>query len=139
MYKQLFEHEPRVFTFSMHGKNNYPFHKEKSDLDVELLDGCTTQTYLQLLKDSLPNLIDKVQPDFVFYLAGVDILDTDKFGKLKVSIEACKERDAFVFTTVKKHNLPCVVSMGGGYCEDVRIITTAHCNTFKAAKWEWDL
>ncbi len=136
---KLFEHEPRVFTFSMHGKNNYPFHKEKSDLDVELLDGCTTQSYLQLLKDSLPNLIDKVQPDFVFYLAGVDILDTDKFGKLKVGIEGCKERDAFVFATVKKHNLPCVVSMGGGYSEDVRIIITAHCNTFKAAKWEWDL
>lgn len=95
---KLFEAEPRVFTFSMHGKNNYPFHKEKSDLDIELLDGTNDETYLQLLKNKLLILIEKVKPDFVFYLAGVDILDTDKFGKLKVTMNGCKQRDEFVFT-----------------------------------------
>jgi acetoin utilization deacetylase AcuC-like enzyme len=131
---KLFENESRVFTFSMHGKNNYPFHKEKSDLDVELADGATTAEYLALLAQNLPRLIDIVQPDVAFYLAGVDILETDKFGKLKVTMEGCKERDRFVFELLKKNKIPCQVSMGGGYSEDVRIITEAHCNTYRLAK-----
>lgn len=136
---KLFENEPRVFTFSMHGKNNYPFRKEKSDLDVELLDGTNDETYLQLLKETLPVLIEKVNPEFVFYLAGVDVLDTDKFGKLKVTMQGCKLRDEFVFIQLKQHNIPCQVSMGGGYSADVKIITEAHCNTFRAAKEIWEL
>ncbi len=136
---KLFEDEPRVFTFSMHGKNNYPFRKEKSDLDVELLDGTNDETYLQLLKETLPSLIEKVNPTFAFYLAGVDVLETDKFGKLKVTMQGCKQRDEFVFEHLKQHNIPCQVSMGGGYSADVKIITEAHCNTFRAAKDIWDL
>lgn len=136
---KLFENEPRVFTFSMHGKNNYPFRKEKSDLDVELLDGTNDETYLQLLKETFPVLLEKVKPEFVFYLAGVDVLDTDKFGKLKVTMQGCKLRDEFVFTQLKQHNIPCQVSMGGGYSADVKIITEAHCNTFRAAKEIWEL
>ena len=136
---KLFEDEPRVFTFSMHGKNNYPFRKEKSDLDVELLDGTNDVTYLQLLKETLPALLEKVKPTFVFYLAGVDILETDKFGKLKVTMQGCKQRDEFVFTQLKQHNIPCQVSMGGGYSADVKIITEAHCNTFRIAKDVWEL
>ncbi len=135
----LFENEPRVFTFSMHGKNNYPFRKEKSDLDVELLDGTNDETFLHLLKQTLPVLIEKVKPEFVFYLAGVDILDTDKFGKLKVTMQGCKLRDGFVFAQLKQHNIPCQVSMGGGYSADVKIITEAHCNTFRVAKEIWEL
>lgn len=136
---KLFEHEPNVFTFSMHGKNNYPFHKEKSDLDVELLDGTNDEIYLQLLRDTLPALIEKVQPDMAFYLAGVDILETDKFGKLKVTMNGCKQRDEFVFTQLKQNNIPCQTSMGGGYSADVKIITDAHCNTFRLAKDIWNL
>ncbi len=131
---KLFEHENRVFTFSMHGKNNYPFCKEKSDLDVELLDGTNDETYLKLLKDELPGLIKKVKPDIAFYLAGVDVLETDKFGKLKVTMQGCKHRDEFVFNQLHKNKIPCVVSMGGGYSADVKIITEAHCNTFRVAK-----
>ncbi|MCP9752891.1 histone deacetylase [Ferruginibacter sp. HRS2-29] len=134
---KIFETEPRVFTFSMHGKNNYPFHKEKSDLDVELADGTTTAEYLSLLAQNLPRLIDNVKPDFAFYLSGVDILETDKFGKLKVTIEGCKERDSYVFTQLKSAGIPCQVSMGGGYSADVRIITDAHCNTYRLAKDIW--
>ena len=136
---KLFENEPRVFTFSMHGKNNYPFRKEKSDLDIELLDGTNDETYLQLLKETLPALIEKVKPDMVFYLAGVDILETDKFGKIKVTMQGCKQRDEFVFNQLKKHNIPCQTSMGGGYSADVKIITEAHCNTFRTAKDVWNL
>ena len=99
---KLMEYESRVFTFSMHGATNYPFHKEKSDLDIGLLDGTTSETYLSLLEETLPNLLETVKPDLAFYLAGVDILSTDKFGKLQVSMEACKQRDAFVFSQLKK-------------------------------------
>ena len=136
---KLFENEPRVFTFSMHGKNNYPFHKEKSDVDIELLDGTNNETYLSLLKNELPKIIQDTQPDVVFVLAGVDILDTDKFGKLKVSMEGCKERDRYIFTLLKENNIPCVVSLGGGYSADVKIIMEAHCNTFRVAKDIWGL
>lgn len=130
---KLFEKNPSVFTFSMHGAHNYPFHKEQSDLDIPLKDGTTGQEYLQILHDTLPELIKKVKPDFAFYLSGVDILETDKFGKLKVTLEECKQRDAFVFRTLQKNNIPVVVAMGGGYSPDVRMIVEAHCNTFRLA------
>lgn len=130
---KLFEKNPSVFTFSMHGAHNYPFHKEQSDLDIPLKDGTSGQQYLQILHDTLPELIKKVNPDFAFYLSGVDILETDKFGKLKVTLEECKQRDAFVFRTLQKNNIPVVVAMGGGYSPDVRMIVEAHCNTFRLA------
>ncbi len=136
---KLFENESRVFTFSMHGKNNYPFHKEKSDIDVELLDGTTNDEYLHILENELPIMIDNVKPDIAFVLAGVDILDTDKFGKLQITMEGCKERDRYIFTLLKENNIPCVVSLGGGYSADVKIIMEAHCNTFRLAKTIWNL
>lgn len=130
---KLLENEPRVFTFSMHGLTNYPFHKEKSDLDIGLLDGTTSETYLTTLEEALPKLIERVKPDFAFYLAGVDILSTDKFGKLKVSMEACKQRDVFVFSQLKNNNIPVAVTLGGGYSPDIKTIVEAHCNTFRTA------
>ena len=130
---KLLENEPRVFTFSMHGLTNYPFHKETSDLDIGLQDGTTSETYLTRLEEALPKLIESVQPDFVFYLAGVDILSTDKFGKLKVSMEACKQRDVFVFSQLKKNKIPVAVTLGGGYSPDIKTIVEAHCNTFRTA------
>lgn len=130
---KLFENENSIFTFSMHGEHNYPFHKEKSDLDIPLKDGTDDNTYLSLLKATLPKLIDEVKPDFAFFLSGVDILNTDRYGKLKVSPEGCRQRDEFVFTILQQHQIPCAVSMGGGYSADVKIITAAHCNTFRTA------
>lgn len=129
----IFEHDPRVFTFSMHGGNNYPLHKEKSDLDIPLPDGIRDEAYLELLHQHLPALIDTVQPDFIFYQCGVDILETDKLGRLKVSLEGCKKRDEFVLKTARRHHIPICCSMGGGYSEDIRIIVDAHCNTFRIA------
>lgn len=131
---KLFETNHQVFTFSMHGEHNYPFHKEKSDLDIPLKDGTGDDEYLSLLQPNLTRLIDTVKPDFAFFLSGVDILSTDKFGKLNVSMNGCKQRDELVFTALHKHHIPCVVAMGGGYSADVKIITEAHCNTFRIAK-----
>lgn len=129
----LFAQEPRVFTFSMHGAHNYPFHKEQSDLDIPLPDGIEDEAYLHLLQENLIQLFNQVKPDFVFYLSGVDILSTDKFGKLKISMEGCKQRDGMVFQFCKKYKTPVVVAMGGGYSPDVRDIVEAHCNTFRLA------
>jgi len=130
---KLFENNPNVFTWSMHGAHNYPFHKEQSDVDTPLKDGTDTETYLSMLYEILPQLIADVKPDFAFYLSGVDILETDKFGKLKVTLDGCRRRDAFVFEQMHRHQIPVVVSMGGGYSADIKIITEAHCNTFRMA------
>lgn len=131
---KLFEQNDHVFTFSMHGAHNYPFHKETSDLDIGLKDGTDDSIYLPLLQNTLDMLINKVKPDFAFYLSGVDILETDKFGKLKVSMQGCKQRDEIVFNQLQRHQIPCTVAMGGGYSADVKIIVEAHCNTFRTAK-----
>jgi len=130
---KLFEEQPSVFTFSMHGAHNYPFHKEQSDLDIPLQDGINDAEYLGMLSETLPHLIKKVNPDFAFYLSGIDILNTDKFGKLKVTMQGCLQRDEFVFTTLKQNNIPVAVAMGGGYSPDIRTIVEAHCNTFRTA------
>lgn len=130
----IFENEERVFTFSMHGAKNYPFKKERSDLDIGLDDKTSDVEYLEILKSTLPKLLTKVQPDFIFYLSGVDILEGDKLGRLGCSIEGCMERDLFVFETCKKHSIPVQVSMGGGYSPKIDIIIEAHSNTHKAAQ-----
>lgn len=135
----IFEQEPRVFTFSMHGAHNYPFHKEKSDLDIALNDGTEDGLYLNLLQSNLLTLLDELKPDVAFYLSGVDILSTDKFGKLKVSMDGCRRRDELVFTQLKQRGIPCVVAMGGGYSPDIKTIVEAHCNTFRAAKDIYEL
>lgn len=117
----------------MHGQHNYPFHKEKSDLDIPLSDGTDDNTHLRILSQTLPMLINDVKPDFCFYQSGVDILETDKFGKLKVTLQGCKQRDEIVLSLVRRHAIPCVVSMRGGYSPDIRNIVEAHCNTFRTA------
>ena len=131
---EIFKNDPSVFTFSMHGKNNYPFDKEKSDLDIELPDGTTDTTYLRILKSTLPKLLEEQQPDFIFYQCGVDILSTDKLGKLNCSVQGCKERDRFVLQTCYDLQIPVQCSMGGGYSPEIRMILEAHANTFRLAR-----
>jgi len=130
---KLMENEPRVFTFSMHGKNNYPFHKEQSDLDIPLPDGISGQEYLEILEKTLPMLLETVQPNFIFYLSGVDILSTDKFGKFNISIDECKRRDELVLNIAYDNKIPIAIAMGGGYSPDINDILQAHCNTFRLA------
>ena len=130
----IFQHEPRVFTFSMHGERNYPLRKEQSNLDIGLPDGMTDAAYLNILRDTLPRLYDTVQPDFVFYQSGVDILESDKLGRLAISREGCRERDRIVFDFCKTRRLPVVASMGGGYSTRIADIVEAHANTFRVAQ-----
>jgi len=130
---QIFANEERVFTFSMHGANNYPYHKPPSDLDIPLPDNTNDKKYLGLLKDYLPNIITKINPKFIFYLAGVDVLAEDKLGRLGLTLKGCKERDELVFTLAKDNNIPIMTTMGGGYAPDIKIILEAHCNTFRSA------
>ena len=121
----------KVFTFSMHGEKNYPFHKEKSNLDIPVKDGITGKEYLKKLKENLDFLSDELSPDIIFYISGVDILDTDKLGRLAVKREDCKKRDEMVFEFSKKCEAPIITVMGGGYSEKIYDIVEAHCNTFK--------
>ncbi len=130
----IFEGDDRVFTFSMHGQHNYPFHKEWSDLDIGLPDDTGGNEYLRILEKTLPDLIEKVKPDFMCFVSGVDVLATDKFGKMKLSVADCKQRDEIVFSLCKQHEIPVAVAMGGGYSPNIRTIVEAHCNTYKLAK-----
>jgi acetoin utilization deacetylase AcuC-like enzyme len=134
---KLFAGSTNVFTCSMHGAHNYPFRKEQSHLDIPLQDGTDTATYLQLLQQHLPVLLDTFQPDLVCYNSGVDILETDKFGKLKVSMQGVHARDRYVLQQLKNNNIPCVVAMGGGYSADVNTIVEAHCGVFRSAMEFW--
>lgn len=131
---EIFQADSSVFTFSMHGAGNYPFHKEKSDLDIALPDATGDRIYLQMLKETLPKLLETQQPDFIFYLCGVDILESDKLGRLSCSVEGCKERDRFVLQTCKDYSIPVMCSMGGGYSADIKIIVEAHANTYRLAQ-----
>lgn len=131
---EIFQNNPNVFTFSTHGKTNYPFKKETSDLDIAFDDGTTDDAFLKTIGDIIPKLIETQKPDFIFYLAGVDILASDKLGKLSCSLEGCKKRDELVFELCAKHQIPIQVSMGGGYSPDIKTIIEAHANTYRVAK-----
>ena len=130
---EIFQNEKRVFTFSMHGQKNFPFRKEVSDLDIGLDDGIEDEEYLNLLRENLTSSFEIFKPDFVYYLAGVDVLATDKLGKLSLSTAACQERDKIVFNLCLSYKTPVQVSMGGGYSPRINDIVQAHCNTFKTA------
>ena len=131
---QIFRDDPRVFTFSIHGAKNYPLRKEPSDLDIALPDKTEDAAYLKTLYETLPRLIDEVQPQQVFYLSGVDVIYSDKLGRLSMSLQGCRERDRFVLETCKKNGLPVAISMGGGYSERLAHIIEAHANTYRVAQ-----
>ena len=130
----IFESNTKIFTLSVHGAKNYPFRKEKSDLDIALEDDAGDKKYLDKIKKIIPALIDNIKPDFIFYLSGVDVLGTDKLGRLNLTIEGCKERDTFVLKQCNDRNIPLQCSMGGGYSKDIKVIIEAHANTYRAAK-----
>ena len=116
---------------SNNGQKNYPFKKQNSDFDLPFDDNTEDRAYLNALKNNLPRLVDLFEPDFMFYLAGVDVLKTDKLGRLGLSTAGCKARDRFVLTLCKNQNIPVQVSMGGGYSIHLKNIIDAHSNTFE--------
>jgi acetoin utilization deacetylase AcuC-like enzyme len=134
---QIFKDNSSVFTFSMHGDKNYPLRKEASDLDIALPDGIEDAAYLKILRNELPKLIDSVAPDFIFFQSGVDVLATDKLGRLGMSIEGCRARDRIVLEACKRDSIPVCVSMGGGYSKEIKHIIDAHANTFRLAQEIW--
>jgi acetoin utilization deacetylase AcuC-like enzyme len=136
---EIFQGDDSVFTFSMHGAGNYPFKKETSDLDIAVPDGTGDQGYLRLLKDTLPGLLDELQPDFIFYLCGVDVLASDKLGRLSLTPEGCRARDEFFVESILRfresvnRKIPVQCSMGGGYSPEISVIVDAHAETFRQA------
>lgn len=131
---KIFENEPRVFTFSMHGASNYPLRKERSDLDLGLPRGMTDRPYLDLLAEHLPRLMEEVEPDFVFYLSGVDVLENDRLGHLSLSLSGCRARDQMVLECCRLNRVPVAVSMGGGYSQRLATVIDAHANTYRVAQ-----
>lgn len=131
---EIFKNDKSVYTFSMHGKSNYPFKKEQSDLDIALDNDINDKDYLKILKSTLPRIIYMQNPDFIFYLCGVDVIASDKLGKLGMTINGCKERDRFVLQQCKNNSIPVMCSMGGGYSPDIKTIVDAHANTFRLAQ-----
>ena len=134
---KIFEDDDRVFTWSVHGERNYPTRKEKSNLDTEMPDKTEDAFYLKTISEILPRLIDEVEPDIIFYLSGVDILESDKLGRLSVSLAGCKERDQIVLEACKLNEIPVAISMGGGYSPRIADIINAHVNTFRLAQDIW--
>ena len=129
---EILSNEPRVYTFSMHGEKNYPLNKPSSDLDIAIPDLTNDDEYLDILQKNLIQIFKNVQPDFVFYQSGVDVLKSDKLGRLALTLNGCRQRDEFVYSMCRTHSIPVTTTMGGGYSKDIKIILDAHCNTFKS-------
>ena len=128
----IFRGDPSVFTLSLHGARNYPFRKEVSDLDVEFDDGTGDEPYLARLAHSLDVVFD-YGPEIVFYLAGADPYEGDRLGRLKLTIAGLAQRDTMVLRRCHAAHIPTIVTMSGGYAEDIDAIVTIHANTLRIA------
>ena len=133
---EIFNGSPEVFTFSMHCQVNFPFKKQKSQLDIELAEGLGDEEYLTTLRETLPRVAE-FRPEFIFYQGGVDVLATDTLGKLRLSPKGVRERDRTVFQFVKELNpvggVPIVLTQGGGYSKPIELTAEAHAATFVTA------
>ncbi len=130
----LFHESKEVFTFSMHGAKNYPHRKEQSSLDCELEDGIGDRAYLQLLSDKMEEITKRFSADFIIYQCGVDVLQTDKLGRLGLSLAGIRDRDYFVLSYAKQNNIPIMCCMGGGYSPQVSKIVEAHTQVYRLAQ-----
>ncbi len=129
----IFAHDAHVFTCSFHGERNYPFRKATSSLDIGLPDGTADAAYLTALRRHLPSIIEQFRPHMVWYLAGVDPYRNDKLGRLALSLEGLRQRDAYVLETCWRASIPVVITLGGGYAPRLDDIVEAHCNTVRVA------
>ena len=123
--------EPDLFTFSMHAEKNYPVRKIPSDLDVGLPDMMEDGAYMEVLRAHLPRLLEAMEPDLVFYNAGVDPHRDDKLGRLALSDEGLRRRDSYVVEEVRRRDVPLVAVIGGGYSDDVEILARRHAIVFQ--------
>jgi acetoin utilization deacetylase AcuC-like enzyme len=129
----IFQNDPTVFTFSMHGEKNFPARKELSKLDISFPNGVGDEVYLATLREHVPRILDEFKPDFVFYQAGVDPFERDRLGKLRLTIEGLRRRDEFVISSCREREIPIATTMGGGYANDINDTVEAHCNTVRVA------
>jgi acetoin utilization deacetylase AcuC-like enzyme len=136
----IFADDPTVFTLSLHGAKNFPFRKERSDLDVELPDGCRDEDYLETLDCALDEAWQRqlaAPPGLVFYLAGADPHEDDRLGRLKLSLSGLAERDRRVFDRLLRHRVPVAVTMAGGYGRDIAVTVAAQMETVRLAHAAW--
>ena len=129
----FFKDDPDVFTFSIHGEKNYPFHKPPSSYDVGLPDKTDDVTYIRTLGDALDHIFNSFKPDIVFYLGGIDILETDHFGRLAMSMKGLRNRDGIVIDTVYQKGIPLVLLLSGGYAPTLGETVKAHASMFEYA------
>lgn len=129
----IFARDPSVFTFSVHGQKNFPFHKERSDLDIALPDGSDDEPFLAAVYAGVPKAIQLAGADLAFYIAGADPFQEDRLGRLKVTKPGLAERDRYVFETCRQDGLPVAVVMGGGYARDVQDVVDIHAETIRLA------
>lgn len=126
----IFKNDKNIFTFSMHCKSNYPAKKSKSDLDVELEDGLKDEEYIKILKNNLIKL-NKINFQFIFYIAGVDVHRDDKLGKLKLSDEGINQRDKIVVENFFSNKIPLCGVLGGGYNKNFNKLIELHAMLHK--------
>jgi acetoin utilization deacetylase AcuC-like enzyme len=131
---KIFEAEPRVFTLSIHGERNYPFRKERSDLDIGLPDGTTDNDYLMVLKEHVPKLFETFKPDLVFLQAGIDVLAHDRYGRMSLTQDGVVARDSFIYELCKDKLVPLVYTMGGGYQANIEVLVSAHAASLERLK-----
>ena len=129
----ILKNDPSIFTLSIHGKNNFPFTKEQSDLDIDLPDGCDDQNYLHALEAALEELNTRFSVDFIIYLAGADPHEHDRLGKLKLSKNGMQRRDEMVFQYAKEGQIPLALSMAGGYGKNIETTVEIHFQTVQSA------
>lgn len=130
----VFAGDPSVFTFSMHGAKNFPFHKVPGSLDVELDDGTGDGEYLALLAEALPRVLAASQPDLVVYLAGSDPHEGDRLGRLRLTFDGLKRRDVMVLESCRDVGIPVCLTISGGYGRDVNHTVAVHVNTARIAR-----
>lgn len=131
---KIFMNDKNVYTFSIHGEKNYPFVKPPSTLDIGLEDGTQDREYLKALQHALYNIFESFTPDLVFYLAGIDPLKTDHFGRLSLTIKGLEERERLVIESVTQKEIPMVLLLSGGYAPSLRETIEAHAIMYKTAK-----
>ncbi|MDX1983204.1 MAG: histone deacetylase [Bryobacteraceae bacterium] len=129
---RIFQEDPGVLTLSMHGRNNFPFRKQQSKLDVEFADGTGDEEYLQRLAEVLP-VVFNFGPGLVIYQSGVDALASDTLGRLALSLDGLKRRDRAVMDACRAYGAPLLITLGGGYSQPLELTAEAHANTFRTA------
>ncbi|MEO0203005.1 MAG: histone deacetylase, partial [candidate division WOR-3 bacterium] len=135
----IFRNERNVFTFSMHQEWLYPIPKEKSDLDIGLMENTDDETYLNILNDALNKISNFFNPEFIIYVAGADVYFDDMLASLSLTIEGIKKRDELVIRFAFERKIPIVVVLAGGYSRKIEDLVEIHSNTAKVLKsFKWN-